>query len=157
MDRLDLRLLEALQADAARTNAALADEVGLSPSSCLRRIRRLKAKGVIRKTVAIVDRTKIGPSLTAIVEVELARHDERRQSAFLLRAKAEPIVSQAYAVTGDVDVVLLVRPSDMTEFDELCESLLRDGDNVARFRTMIVTRTAKEETAVPLNGAALRI
>lgn len=157
MDSLDLKLLAALQEDASRTNAALAAEVGLSPSSCLRRIRSLRSAGVIRKTVAIIDRRTIGRSLTAIVEVQLARHGERHLGGFLKRAKAERFVSQAYAVTGEVDAVLVLRLADMGEYDDLCERLLRDEDEITRFRTMIVTQIVKDETAVPLDGASQRI
>ncbi len=153
MDRLDRKLVAALQADASRTNAALAEEVGLSPSSCLRRIQRLKAAGVVRRTVALADPAALGRGLTAIVEVELDRHGEQRMRAFLRGACLEPSVTNAYAVTGDVDVVLMLRLVDMTEFQGVCERLFRDDANVARFRTMFVMETAKEETAIPADAA----
>lgn len=149
MDRLDLKILAALQADASRTNAALADEVGLSPSSCLRRVQRLQATGVIRKTVALVDPGALGRGLAAIVEVELERHGDQRMRAFLAGARTEPAVTHAYAVTGEVDVVLMLRLVDMAEYQGVCERLFRDDANVARFRTLFVMDAAKEETAVP--------
>jgi Lrp/AsnC family leucine-responsive transcriptional regulator len=60
MDRIDRRLLNLLQEDASRTNARLAEEVGLSPSSCLRRIRRLTSAGVIDRIVAVLNPAKAG-------------------------------------------------------------------------------------------------
>lgn len=150
MDRIDRKLLTLMQRDAGRTNAALADQVGLSPSSCLRRVRRLRAAGVIDRIVAILNPAKAGRVLRAIVTVELKEHGEQQMRRFLDLASAEPAVSQAYAVTGSVDVVLVMRLADMEEFDALCERLFRDRTNVARFYTLVVIRTAKDETAIAL-------
>lgn len=150
MDRIDRKLLNLLQRDASRTNAAMADEVGLSPSSCLRRIRRLRAGGVIDRIVAILDPARTGKVLKAIVTVELELHGEHHMRRFLDLTVREEAVSQAYAVTGQADVLLVMRLESMEEFDALCDRLFRDRTNVARFHTMLVIRTAKEETAVVL-------
>jgi len=69
---------------------------------------------------------------------------------FLDLARQEPSVTNAYSVTGEYDVALLLRLRDMDEYDALCDRLFRDQTNVARFVTMMVIRTAKEETAVEL-------
>jgi Lrp/AsnC family transcriptional regulator, leucine-responsive regulatory protein len=82
--------------------------------------------------------------------VELKLHGEQHMRRFLDQAVAEDAVAHAYAVTGEVDVVLMLHLRDMEEFDGLCERLFRDQTNVARFFTMMVIRTAKNETAVPL-------
>lgn len=150
MDRIDRKILNLLQRDASRTNAQLADEVGLSPSSCLRRVRRLRASGMIDRIVAILNPSRAGRVLKAVVTVELIRHGEQQQRDFLSLATREEAVSQAYAVTGQTDVVLILRLRDMEEFDALCERLFRDKTNVARFFTMVVIRSAKEETAIRL-------
>jgi Lrp/AsnC family leucine-responsive transcriptional regulator len=150
MDRLDKRLLNLLQDDASRTNADLAEKVGLSPSTCLRRTRRLRATGVVERVVAILNPAKVGRSIRAIVTVELERHGEQHMRRFLDLAAVEPAVIQAYGVSGETDVVLMLRLADMEEFDKLCERLFRDQTNVARFYTLFVIRTAKEATAIPL-------
>ncbi|RWC03287.1 MAG: Lrp/AsnC family transcriptional regulator [Mesorhizobium sp.] len=150
MDRIDRKLLKLLQEDASRTNADLAAEVGLSPSSCLRRIRRLKSVGVIDRVVALLDPVKAGRGMKAIVTVELERHGEQHMRRFLELAAMEPVVIQAYSVSGSTDAVLMLRLMDMDEFDTLCERLFRDRTNVARYYTMFVIRTAKETTAIPL-------
>lgn len=150
MDRIDTKLLNLLQRDASRTNADMAHEVGLSPSSCLRRIRRLRQARVIDRIVAILNPAKTGRMLKALVTVELKLHGEQHMRRFLDLAIREDAVAQAYAVTGEVDVVLMLHLRDMEEFDALCDRLFRDQANVARFFTMMVIRTAKNETAVPL-------
>ena len=150
MDRIDRKLLNLLQRDASRTNADMADEVGLSPSSCLRRIRRLRQTGIIDRIVAILNPAKTGRTLKALVTVELKLHGEQHMRRFLDLAISEEAVAQAYAVTGEVDVVLMLHLRDMEEFDALCDRLFRNRTNVARFFTMMVIRTAKNETAIPL-------
>jgi Lrp/AsnC family transcriptional regulator, leucine-responsive regulatory protein len=150
MDRIDQKLLNLMQRDASRTNIELADEVGLSPSSCLRRIQRLKKSGIIDRIVAILNPSKAGRAIKALVTVELKLHGEQHMRRFLDIACAEEAVTQAYAVTGESDVVLMLRLRDMEEFDALCDRVFRDQNNVARFFTMVVIRTAKEETAIRL-------
>lgn len=150
MDRIDRKLLNLMQRDAARTNVAMADEVGLSPSSCLRRTQRLQKSGVIDRIVAILNPGKAGRVIKALVTVELKLHGERHMRRFLDVAAGEDAVSHAYAVTGATDVVLMLRLRDMDEFEALCDRLFRDETNVARFFTMMVIRTAKEETAIRL-------
>lgn len=150
MDRIDRKLLNLMQRDASRTNADMADEVGLSPSSCLRRIRKLRSQGIIDRIVAILNPARSGRVIKALVTVELKLHGEQHMRRFLDLAVAEEAVSQAYAVTGETDVVLVLRLRDMEEYDALCDRLFRDQTNIARFFTMMVIRTAKEETAIAL-------
>lgn len=150
MDKIDRRLLNLLQEDASRTNAALAEKVGLSPSSCLRRIRRLNSAGIIDRIVAILKPARTGRSMKAIVTVELERHGEEHMRRFLDLIAKEPAVTQAYSVSGETDAVLVLSLKDMEEFDALCERLFRGRTNVARYYTMFVIRTAKETTAIPL-------
>lgn len=150
MDKIDKKLLNLLQQDATRTNAALAGEVGLSPSTCLRRMRRLHKSGIINRVVAILNPAKTERRLKALITVELKQHGEHHMRRFLDLAIKEDCVAQAYAVTGEVDVVLSLRMRDMEEFDSLCDRLFRDQTNVARFFTMMVIRTAKDQTAIEL-------
>ena len=150
MDRIDRKIVNLLQADASRTNVDMADEVGLSPSTCLRRVQRIRKSGVIDRIVAILNPAKAGRVIKAVITVELKLHGEHHMRRFLDKAIKEQAVSQAYAVTGATDIVLMLQLRDMDEFDALCDKLFRDQNNVARFFTMVVIRTAKEETAIPL-------
>lgn len=151
MDRIDRKLLNLMQRDASRTNLDMAEEVGLSPSSCLRRLQRLRKSGVIDRIVAILNPARAGRAIKALVTVELKLHGEQHMRRFLDLASAEDAVSHTYSVTGATDVVLMLRLRDMEEFDALCDRLFRDQNNVARFFTMVVIRTAKEETAIRLD------
>ena len=150
MDRIDRKILNLMQRDASRTNADIADEVGLSPSTCLRRVQRLKKTGIIEKIVALLNPSRAGRGIKALVTVELKLHGEQHMRQFLNLAVQEDAVPHAYSVTGETDVVLMLRLVDMEEFDALCDRLFRDQTNVARFFTMMIIRTAKEETAIRL-------
>lgn len=150
MDRIDRKLLNLMQHDASRTNVDMADEVGLSPSSCLRRTQRLRKSGIIERVVAILNPAKAGRMIKALVTVELKLHGEQHMRRFLDVAVAEDAVSHAYAVTGETDVVLMLRLRDMEEYVAVCDRLFSDQHNVARFFTMVIMRTAKEETAIRL-------
>lgn len=150
MDRIDRKILNLMQRDASRTNADIAETVGLSPSTCLRRVQRLRKTGVIEKIVAILNPSRAGRGIKALVTVELKLHGEQHMRQCLNLAVQEDAVSHAYSVTGETDVVLMLRLVDMEEFDALCDRLFRDQTNVARFFTMMIIRTAKEETAIRL-------
>ena len=150
MDRIDKKILNLMQRDASRSNVDLAEKVGLSPSTCLRRVQRLHKSGLIERIVAILNPTKAGRVIKALITVELKLHGDQHMKRFLDNAIAEEAVSHAYAVTGETDVALMLRLRDMEEFDALCNRLFRDDKNVARFWTMIVIRTAKETTAIRL-------
>src|SRR5215204_4693772 len=106
LDRLDSRLLTALQADSSLTNDQLAKGIGLSASAIRRRVRRMEAAGVIERRVALVDPAKVGRTAQFIVGVEVER--ERPELVKKLRdwVAGEPSVQQAYYVTGTADYVL---------------------------------------------------
>jgi hypothetical protein len=93
MDKIDRKLLNLLQRDASKTNVEMAGEVAMSPSSCLRRVRRLRRTGVIDRIVAILNPAKAGRVLKALVTVELKLHGEQYMRRFLDLACAEDAVS----------------------------------------------------------------
>ena len=148
MDRIDRKILNLMQRDASRSNVELAEKVGLSPSTCLRRVQRLYKSGIIERIVAILNPIKTGRVIKALVTVELKHHGEQQMKHFLDTVVKEEAVSHAYAVTGEIDVALMLRLRDMEEFDALCNRLFRDDNNVSRFWTMIVIRSVKESTEV---------
>ena len=152
LDRLDIRLLAELQADAALTNDQLAERVALSASAVQRRVRRLESSGVIERRIALVDPAKVGRTAHFIVGVEVER--ERPELVKKLRdwVAAEPAVQQAYYVTGTADYVLVVVTRDIGEFDALMSEMMLANPNVRRFTTQVVMSTVKRGLAVPVEG-----
>lgn len=150
MDSIDRALLVLLQHDATKTNLDLANAVGLAPSSCLRRIQRLKKAGWIDRVVAILNPVIAGRTIRLIITVKLMLKDGPKLQHFLDLASDDQAVVQAYGVTGSEDVVLFLRLRDMTEYDDFCNRLLTENQNVSSHLAMVVSHTAKEGTAIPI-------
>ncbi len=158
LDALDLQLLDQLQHDASPSNQALAQQMGISPATCLRRVRRLHGLGLIERQVAIVqpDRaaTALGHGLTAIAEVSLDRQGDEHLQAFEALAVAEAAVQQCWRVSPGPDFVLVARVRDMPDWLALSQRLFTQHANVRNVRTFFATRRAKFETKVPLTPAS---
>ena len=150
MDKIDRKILNIMQRDASLTNVDMAAEVGLSPSTCLRRVQRIHRSGLIEKIVAILNPSKANHVIKALITVELKIHDDQQMRRFLRKASSVKAVSHAYSVTGEIDVVLMIRTRDMEELTTISDKLFSEQNNVARYFTMIIRRTEKEETAIPL-------
>jgi Lrp/AsnC family leucine-responsive transcriptional regulator len=148
LDRTDKRLLALLQADAGQTNLRLAEQVGLSPPACLKRVRRLEDEGVIRRRVALVDPDKIGPLIHIVVEVTMERDRKVLYQQFMDRAQTQPALKQCYRVTGEVDFVMILVVPDMAAYDHFCDAVLFADPNVRKFRTLVSRFRAKFETAL---------
>ncbi len=148
LDDLDRRILNALQADAARTNRELAATVHASAPTCLRRVRRLVETGVIERQVALVAADKVGLDLTAIVEVTLDQQAAERLVEFEALAVAESAVQQCYRVSPGPDFVLLVQVADMPAYHALAHRLFAAQANVRNVRSFFSIHRSKFETRI---------
>ena len=137
MDRIDRKILSQLQKDASIANNDLADLVGLAPSSCLRRVRQLKKKGVITGVVALTDPKKMDCPLKAIVTIKLADHGVKARKQWLTDMKTEAAISQIYSVSGETDTVVIMNLTDMEEFQELSQRLFAEDENVLQYHVWI--------------------
>ena len=154
MDAIDRKIVEVLQNDADLTNVELSERVNLSPSSCLRRVQRLKDQGVLLKSVVLADPDKLNRSLMAIVDVTLERHGADARQIFLQQLLLEPAIGQAYSVTGETDVLLIMNLADMKEYQAICERLFNHDPNVVKFRTLFAMERYKYETAIPVDASS---
>ena len=130
LDDTDRRLLAVLQHEADLSNLELAERVGLSAATTLRRVKRLKAQGVIERTVAIIQPEALGAGLLAVVEVSLERQGEQAQQAFAALACAQPEVQQCYQVSPGPDFVLIAQLADMPAYHRFSQRLLHEDANV---------------------------
>ena len=103
LDHIDHKILRHLQENARITNAELADRVGLSPTPCLRRLRRLETDGIIRGYHTEIDREALGVNVTVIILVKLEREDDKTLREFENAIKARDEVMECYLVTGKFD------------------------------------------------------
>ena len=150
LDDLDRRLLDLLQADASRTNQALAEAAGVSPATALRRVKRLVDAGVIERQVALLAPHRVDAGLTALSEVSLDRQGAELLDAFEARAVAEPAVQQCWRVSPGPDFVLVTRVADMAAWAALVQRLFTQDANVRNVKTFFSVKRAKFEPRVPL-------
>ncbi len=149
LDEVDLRLLNLLQADASRSNQALAEAARVSPATALRRVRRLVESGVIERQVAIVQPARVG-GLTALVELSLDQQGAEHLARFEARAVADAAVQQCYRVSPGPDFVLVLWLADMPAYHALVQRLFTQDANVRNVKTFFATHRAKFEPAVSL-------
>lgn len=154
MDEADFRLLELLQTDASRSNQALAEAAHLSPATCLRRVRRLRERGLIEREVAILHTDRmaaaIGHGLTALVEVTLDRQGSEHLDALESRLLDEPAVQQCYRVSPGPDFVLVVHTTDMPAYLALSRRLFSADLNVRNVKTYFSLKRSKFDPRLPL-------
>src|SRR3546814_201005 len=149
MDELDLRIIDGLQANGRMTNQELADRVGLSPSPCLRRIKRLEDEGVITSYVALVNPEAVGLSVTAFVRVRLNQQDDRNLARFEMAVSEFAEVMECYLMTGEADYQLRVLVSSLSAFEEFLRHKLTKGDGVAQSPTSSTLPPVVHNTARP--------
>ncbi|MEW6347335.1 MAG: Lrp/AsnC family transcriptional regulator [Paraburkholderia sp.] len=160
MDAIDRRILTILQGDGRLSNQEIAERVNLSPSPCLRRIRRLEESGVIRGYVALLDARRLGLDLLAYVNVRLEKRGgpalgprgDGTTHADLFRAavQAWPEVVACHAMTGDMDYLLRVQVEDMAHFSRFVQDQLLHHPSVIDVKTSFSLATIKETTALPI-------
>jgi Lrp/AsnC family leucine-responsive transcriptional regulator len=131
------------------TNQDLAENIGLSPSPCLRRVRQLEANGIISRYVALVDPEKIGLSVTAFVRVRLDQQDDRHLADFETAVSDFPEVMECYLMTGEADYQLRVLVASLTQFEDFLRFRLTRVRGVANVTTSFALRPVIYKTAVP--------
>lgn len=150
LDRIDRKILNRLQRDAAIPNQDLADQVGLSPAPTSRRVKRLKEEGYIAREVALVDPARVGSTLIAFVSVELDRQREDVLRAFERHVSTQPEVQQCYFVTGETDYMLIVVCRDMDHYNQFVRQVLAQEHNIKRFRSSFNLQRIKFDTGIYL-------
>jgi Lrp/AsnC family leucine-responsive transcriptional regulator len=152
LDLIDLRLLEALQTDADRSNVELARLVKLSPAATLHRVRRLKESGIVRAITARLDADAAGFPLQVYVSVTLQRHDDETHRRFAQAVRAMPEVIAADWVTGETDAMLMVVAREVAELQRVLVRLSTRG-GAARVMTLLRLEELKPTSPLPLQAS----
>jgi Lrp/AsnC family leucine-responsive transcriptional regulator len=155
LDRIDLRILDHLQRDGRLSNQDLAERVSLSPSPCLRRVRRLEEAGVIRAYVALLDPRAVGLGVIAYANVKLDKRAPSRGARipydeFREAVRDWPEVVACYAMTGDVDYLLRVHVGTLDDFSRFVQDRLLRHPGVLDVRSSFALDVIKDTTALPL-------
>ena len=151
LDSTDRRMLEILQREGRISNAALADQLHLSPSPCLRRLRALESDGVISGYRAMLDRSKLGLGLTVFVELKVDGHSERTATAISEAVAGAPEVISAHIVSGAADFLLEVVVADLAAYEQLMFNTLLRLPRVSDVRSNFALRTVKTHSPLPLS------
>ena len=153
LDRIDRRILAALQANARLTNQALSEKVFLSPSACLARVRRLERAGVIQGYHARLDPFAIDVGLVLYAEVTLKGHSSDELARFEQMINSLPAVVEASHMTGAYYYLLKVVAADMAEWIRIAEELASSGIGVERINTHVMMDKPKVFLGYPIHDS----
>jgi Lrp/AsnC family leucine-responsive transcriptional regulator len=151
LDAIDRRILAALQRDARLTNVQLAEEVGLSPSPCLRRVKLLEEAGILTGYHASLDRAEVGLGLMVFVGVKVERHGDTDAESFRVAVRRLPEVVVCHIVSGETDFLLQVVVPDLAAYERFLMGTLLKLPGVRDIRSNFVLQTVKAQTALPLD------
>ena len=150
IDEIDLKILSNMQKDARLANVDLADRVGLSPSPCLRRLRRLEDDGVIQGYMAFVDQTQVGLPVSVFVSVALKEQSESALEAFESAVTTLPEVMECYLMTGTSDYLLRVVAQDLADYERFLKHHLTRISVIASIQSSFALKQVIYRTALPL-------
>jgi len=152
MDRLDKRILNELQADGTLTNAELAERVGLSATPCARRVKQLEEEGVIARRVVLLNASKLGLKLHALVQISMDKHTPDRFEHFESEVKKHPEVIELMLITGQsADYLLKLVLPDMDHYHDFLLNKITRIEGVADVHSSFIMRRVIENTALPLD------
>lgn len=146
----DRRILAELQKDSRLTTQELADRVGMSSSATWRRVRSLEDAGIIDRYAVIVDPKKAGFSLSSMVHVSLARHEQANVENFVREVLRHPEVLECFATSGEADFHLRVVVEDIDAYNRFLDDFIFRLPGVSQVRSNIVLKEIKTDTALPL-------
>jgi Lrp/AsnC family transcriptional regulator, leucine-responsive regulatory protein len=151
LDKIDHAILAALQDNARVTNAELAEQAGLSPSACSRRLDALEAAGVIHGYHARLSNRVLGHPVTVIVHISLSSQSEKHLSEFEEAVKTCPNVQMCYLMSGEHDFILRVVARDLEDFERIHKQWLSAMPHVARMHSSFALRNVIDRAGRGLN------
>lgn len=155
LNEIDAAILNILQQNCRMPLTEIAEHVGMSIQAVSERIRKMEARGIIRRYAAIVDPAEVGKQMTAFIQV-LIEHP--RFDVDFSRAMSEiPEVLECHHVAGECSYLLKVKTGSPKELEQLLGDRIRTAEGVTRTITIVALSTSKEETALPIPGPPARL
>jgi Lrp/AsnC family leucine-responsive transcriptional regulator len=152
MDKLDKRILQELQNNGAITNLELSEKIGLSPSPCARRVKQLEESGIIKGQATLLDASKLGLKLIALIQISMDRHTPDRFEIFEKKVRTFPEVIECLLITGQsADYQLKVVIPDMEYYQELLLNKITKIEGVTDVHSSFILREVQSTTELPLN------
>ena len=151
LDITDLRILEKLQQEARISNVELSENVGISPSACLRRVRELEKKGVINKYASLINPAALGLGVTVMVNVTLEQQVEKALETFEEAVQQWPEVMETYLMTGDFDYFLRIVVPDLPAYEKFLMEKLTKLKGIASIKSSFALKEIVHRTALPIS------
>jgi Lrp/AsnC family transcriptional regulator, leucine-responsive regulatory protein len=150
LDAIDRQILTELQTDGRLSNVELAERIHLSPSACLRRVKQLEEEGVIAQYVALLNAKALGQHGTCFTIINLQTMNDAKLAAFEQAVRDEPEILDCFYVAGSNDYLIRFSYRDAEDLERFHTQVLMRLPGVERSNSMLVLRTVKKTTALPL-------
>jgi len=150
LDRFDVKILAALQRDGRLPIVDLAESIGLSPTPCARRVKALEAAGAIEGYAAVLNPSRVGLAVLAIVQVKLTEHTDETVARFEREIALMDEVTRCFAMTGTYDFILEVYGQDLDALSNVVLKKLIRVPNVRDMQSSVVLATVKRSMRIPL-------
>jgi len=150
LDKFDRGILKALQRNGRIANSTLANQVNLSESACLRRVRTLEESGLIEGYVALINQEHAGCPVNVFVNITLERQDQTDLHSFEEAVRKLPEVMECYLMTGDYDYLLRVVASDTADFERIHSKVLTRLPGVSRVHSSFALRAVQKARELPI-------
>jgi Lrp/AsnC family transcriptional regulator len=153
-DRSDVRILDLVQEHGDLSAAEVAERLGMTPSTCWRRMSRLEEGGVIRKRVALLDREKVGLNVLVFSQVKLAGHGRDALLKFEQAVRQHPEILECYTLMGETDFLLRIACRDIKAYEAFFLDHLSRFPGVQSVHSFIALSVIKETTVLPLSAGS---
>lgn len=150
LDRFDAKLLSLIQSNNRMGSEELGSIVGLSATAVQRRLKRLRAEGVIEADVSIVRPRDVGRPIAMFVSVSLERERADIVDRFKQSIRQTPEVMNGYYVTGETDFILIVTARSMEDYEAFTRKFFYENPDIKGFKTMVIMDRVKAGFAVPI-------
>ena len=150
LDEMDRKIVRTLQANPDMSIADISAEVGLSPTPCWRRVKRLEEELVIVRRAVIFDPRKLGLTINVLANVKLHRHDEDTLEALEREARDYPEILECYSMSGESDYVMRVVTTDIEAYERFLKKVLLHLPGVASVNSSFTLKTIKATTNLPV-------
>lgn len=149
-DNYDKEIINILQSDSSISNIELSKKIGLSPSACLGRTKRLKELGIIKQYATIIDEKKVGLEIVAFTFVNLSPHNRNTANSFLSKVKETPQILECYNITGNWDYLLKIVSHNIATYRDFVIDSLLEFPGINKVETNIVLCTDKQSFYLPI-------
>lgn len=150
LSKSDISILEIIQTDASLSSGEIADRINLSQSPCWRRINRIEKSGLIKKRVALLDRSLLGMEVVVFASVKLTTAARQNLDAFEVEMRNQPEVQECYTIAGIWDYMLKIVTRDIRHYEKFVRQTLTVNAAISELNSHIAVTEIKNSTELPI-------